>query len=117
MANYKGELNLCCLAWRKKNRSHFEIMAGILEAVKNDGRVRYSLLKRTGSSAQLKKYLNSLTEMGFIETDKKDGRVLYRASEKGLDFLRQYYILLGMMLSTRVCGDIVLPKHVVVREF
>ena len=118
MANYKMELNLYCLAWRKKNRSHFEIMASMIEAVKDNGKSGYSLLKHTcTSSAQLKKYLESLTEMGFIETDIKDGRVLYRASEKGLDFLGQYYVLLGKMLSTRACGSIVLPKCVKVREY
>ena len=116
MANYKRKLNLCCLAWHKKNRSHFEIIAAMLEAVKDNGRVQYSLLKHTGSSAQLKKYLESLTEIGFIETDIKDDRVLYKASEKGLEFLRQYYVLLRIMLSTRTCGDIVLPERVKVHE-
>ena len=117
MANYKRELNLRCLAWRKKNRSHFEIIASTLEAVKDNGTSRYSIMKHVGSNfAELKKYLESLTEMGFIETDIKEDRVLYRVSEKGLDFLRQYYVLLGMLLSTRAYRNIVLPKRVKVRE-
>jgi len=69
------------------------------------------------NSAQLKKYLESPTEMGFIETDIKGDQVLYRASEEGLDFLRQYYVLRGMLLNTCACGNLVLPKHVKVREF
>jgi len=113
MADYKMELHLGGLAWRKKNRSHFEIMASMLEAVKNNGRVRYSIMKHMGtSSAQLKKYLDSLTEIGFIETNLKGGQVLYRASEEGLDFLRQYYVLLGILLSARACGNTVSPKRV-----
>ena len=117
MANYEREFNLCCVIWRKKNRGPLEIIASILEAVKSNGTSRYSLMTHIGSnSATLKKYLESLTEMGFIETNIKDGRILYRASEKGLDFLRQYYVLLGKMLSTRACENIVLPKHVKVRE-
>ena len=118
MANYKREVNLRCPAWRKRNRSHFEIIASTLEAVKGNGTSRYYIMKRIGSnSVQLKKYLESLTETGFIETVIKDDQVLYRASEKGLDFLRQYYALVGMMLSTRACGKIVLPKRVKIREF
>ena len=97
-------VKLRCLTWRKKNRSHIEIIASILEAMKNNGTSRYYLMKRMGSnSVALKKYLKSLIEMGFIETNTKDGRVLYKASERGLDFLRQYYVLLGMTLRTRAC--------------
>jgi len=114
MANHDREFSLCCLTWRKKNRGSIEIIASVLEAVKDNGTSRYSLMKHMGSNfVELKKYLDSLTEMGFVETDIKDGRVLYRASEKGLDFLRQYYVLLGKMLSTRTCGNVVLPKCVV----
>ena len=118
MTNYNRKLSLRYLAWRKKNRSHFEIIASMLEAVKNNGTGRYPIMKHTGiNSAQLKKYLKSLTEMGFIEANTKEGRVLFRASEKGLDFLRQYYVLLGKMLSMPMCGNIVLPERVKVREF
>ena len=109
MINHKRELNLRRLAWCKKNRSHFEIIASILEAIKDNGTVLsgYSLMKHAGiNSAQLKEYLESLTEIGFIETDTKENRILYRASEKGLDFLGQYYILVGMLSSTYACGNI-----------
>lgn len=118
MANYKREGNLRCLTWRKKNRSHFEIIASMLEAMKDNAASRYSLMKHMGSNfTEIKKYVQSLTEMGFIEMDIKKRHVLYRASEKGLDFLRQYYILLGMTLSTRAYENIALPKLVKVREF
>jgi len=81
--------------------------------MKNNGTTIYPLMRHIGSNfVELKKYLESLTEMDFIETDVKDGRVIYKASEKGLDFLRQYYVLLEKMLSTPACGDIVLLKRV-----
>ena len=100
MENYTREPSLQCLAWRKKNRSHFEIIASMLEVVKDKCTSKYSLMKHTGTNfVELKKYLESITEMGFIETDTRNGRVLYRASDKGLDFLRHYYSLLGMMVS------------------
>jgi len=101
MANYTTGRILRCLPLHKRYRSHFEIIALMLEAV-NDKRVsRFSIMKRAHiNCTQLKKYLESLTEMGFIETHTKDGKSLYRASEKGLGFLRQYYVLLGMLLGS-----------------
>jgi len=75
-------------------------MALMLEAMKDNDAARYSLMKYTSINyAQLKKYLKCLIETGFIETDIRKGQVLYKASEKGVVFLRQYYILLGMLLN------------------
>lgn len=112
MINYVGELDLYGLHLRKKYRtskflnlnkkyrSHFEIAALMLEAMRDNGATRFSIMKYTSiNSAQLKKYLRFLTEMGFIEMDIKASRLLYRASEKGLAYLRQYQVLLGMLLS------------------
>lgn len=92
-------------------------MASMLEAVKDNGAARCSIMTYTGTNfVKIKKYLESLIEIGFIETDIKEGRVLYRASEKGLEFLRQYYVLLGILLSARTRGNMVLPSQVNVRE-
>jgi len=76
-------------------------MALMLEAVNGNGASRFSIMKHAKINCmQLKRYLGSLTEMGFIEIYVKGGRGFYRASEKGLGFLRQYYVLLGMLLSS-----------------
>jgi len=48
---------------------------------------------------QLKKYLDLLAKIGFIEVNIGQGKVLYRASEKGLAFLRQYNILRDMLIG------------------
>jgi predicted transcriptional regulator len=88
-----------CGPLHKKYRGHFEIVALLLEAVKDSGATCFSMIKYTGTNYKLlKKYLSSLIEIGFIEIDKKGDQCLYRISEKGLCFLRQYYILLGMLL-------------------
>jgi len=100
---HKEKLNLFSLPFRKKYRSPFEIIALMLEAVKSNGAARFYLMKHAGiNCAQLNNYLESLAEMGFIETDIKEGRVLYRASERGLEFLKQYYVLQGMLLNTYI---------------
>lgn len=102
MANFEKELNLHCLAWRKKNRGYFEIMASMLEAMKHKGTTRYSIMKHTGTNyTQLNEYLGALDEIGFIETNAEERRVLYRPSNKGLGFLRLYHVLLKKMSSMR----------------
>jgi predicted transcriptional regulator len=84
----------------KKYRGKFEIVALLLEAVKDNGATRFSIMRYTNTNyRQLEKYLDSLTEIGFIEMAIKKDQYLYRATEKGLSFLKQYYVLLGMLLS------------------
>jgi predicted transcriptional regulator len=92
--------NLCNLPLNKKYRSHFEIIALVIEAVKDDFASRFSIMMHANlNCSQLKKYLQPLIEIGFIETNVRNGRVIYKASEKGLDFLGKYYALLRTLLS------------------
>ena len=100
MANYTKPRDLCYLPLRKKYRGHFEIIALILEAAKFENATRFSIMSHAKiNCGQLKKYLRSVTDMGFVNAGLESGRVLYRINDKGLDFLRQYYVLLGMLLS------------------
>jgi predicted transcriptional regulator len=112
MASFALEHNINCFASRKKYslnvlplqkkyRSHFEIIALILEAVKGDGGASFSIMKHASiNCAQLKKFLNSLITMGFVEIEMKRGKAMYRATDRGLGFLRQYYVLLGILMNT-----------------
>ena len=96
----QNRYRLCGFPLGKKYRSHFEIIALMVEAVKDGGQARFSIMKHASiNCGQLNRFLNSLIEMGFIWEDVKDGRVMYRASERGIDFLRQYYVLLSMFLA------------------
>jgi predicted transcriptional regulator len=96
----QNRYRLCGFPLGKKYRSHFEIIALMVEAVKDGGQARFSIMKRASiNCGQLNRFLNSLIEMGFIQEDVKDGRTMYRASERGLDFLRQYYVLLSILLA------------------
>jgi predicted transcriptional regulator len=92
--------NLCTLPLHKKYRGHFEIIALLLEAVKDNGATRFSIMRHMSTNyKQLEKYLDSLIKIGFIEMAIREDQCLYRATEKGLSFLKQYHILLGMLLS------------------
>ncbi len=90
---------LCGFALGKKYRSHFEIIALMVEAVRDAGQPKFSIMQHASiNCGQADKFLSSLISMGFIEQYIMSGRPMYRASERGLAFLRQYYVLLGMFL-------------------
>jgi predicted transcriptional regulator len=98
MANYGEQLNLICFRLNKKYRSEIEIIALILEAARHASTGRYFLMKQTGINfTQLKKYLETLIRLGFIEADIKERKMFYRASQEGLAFLNQYSILRDML--------------------
>jgi predicted transcriptional regulator len=100
MANYTREFNQVCFSLNKKYRSHIEIIALILEALKYCTAARYSLMKHTSVNySQLTKYLKLLGKMGFIEAQLREGKVVYRTSELGLSYLRQYNVLRDMLLD------------------
>jgi predicted transcriptional regulator len=84
----------------KKYRGHFEIMALILDAARDKYVTRFSMVKYSNTNyAQLKRYLRVLIEMRLIEVRVIDGRVLYKTSVEGIDFLERYYALLDIFSS------------------
>jgi predicted transcriptional regulator len=94
MVNYLREVMLIRFPLQKKYRSYIEIIALILEAVKFGDAGLYAIMKQTNISyPQLKKYLKPLNMLGFVNASIKDGKVFYKASDKGLAFLRQYNLL------------------------
>jgi predicted transcriptional regulator len=88
---------------QKRYRDTFEILAMMIEAVKENrgnGAPRFSIMRNTSiNSAQLKRYLNSLSEMGFIEVNNIGNKTVYKATDRGLDFLKQYNILQRIILG------------------
>ncbi len=106
MANCISQLHTVSLPAQKKYRSNYEIFALMLETVKENngnGRARFSIMKNSSvNSAQLKKYLQSLSDMGFIQTDDAGRRIVYKATDRGLDFLKHYNALQRLMLSAQM---------------
>ena len=115
MANPVRTLDMLCLPQgkkynlsslqplHKKYRSHFEIIGLVLEAVKAEAATPFSIMKHANVNfMQLKKYLKSLTEIGFLEVEIKRSTISYRASKEGLEFLKQYYTLIEMLLTARI---------------
>lgn len=91
------KIDLCFLP-SQKYRSCLEIIALMIGAMRDGGASRFSLMKKANTNySQIKKYVTSLTQMGFVETNINNGQVLYTPSYEGLAFLRQYHILLEML--------------------
>jgi predicted transcriptional regulator len=87
------------LPMNKKYRSHFEVIASILESTQYGGATSTSIMKLVNTNhKQITKYLESLVQMGFIEIGLENSKVLYRSGEKGFEFLRHYYALKEMLL-------------------
>lgn len=89
----------------KKYRSRLEILALILESMKDRG-VATSLIRRQAkiNHKQLGDYLKCLRSIGFIEAEVRDDQILYRASRKGLAFLTHYYVLWEMISEANSNG-------------
>jgi predicted transcriptional regulator len=105
VANCVSQVHMITVPMEKRYRSSFEIFAMMIEAVKGNngnGSPKFSIMRNTSiNSAQLKKYLRSLSEMGFVELGNAGDQVVYRATDRGLDFLRQYNILQRMMFGAQ----------------
>lgn len=106
MASYSRGLSsidvqiLCDSPLHKKNRSHFEIIALILKSLTSRSVSPYLIMRHTNvNHTQLKKYLRFLVEMGMVEIELGGNQILYRSGEKGLAFLRQYYVLQEILLG------------------
>ena len=95
-----NKYRMCGFALGKKYRSHFEIIALMIEAIKDGSQAKFSIMKHASiNCGQANKFLGSLVGMGFVEESMVEGKPVYRASERGLAFLRQYYVLLSMLLA------------------
>lgn len=106
MANYATESILTCLTSHKNDsngrsyRSAMELIALILQTLRNSSTTSYALRKHAGTStAQIKKYLELLMRIGFVETYITGDKVSYITSGTGLAFLKQYNVLWDMLQS------------------
>ena len=74
------------------NRTRLEILASILKVASNGSLKTHIMYKANLSHRQLEKYLAFLQERGLLAEgiDEGTGSRIYRISEKGFDFLREY---------------------------
>jgi len=98
--NYIRMFYQCGLPLHRIYRNHFEIVALMLEATGDNGATKFSIMKYANiNSKQLNRYLRSLIEIDFIEMKLSENEISYKITEKGLEFLRMYHALVGMLLG------------------
>ncbi|MEM3577133.1 MAG: winged helix-turn-helix domain-containing protein [Candidatus Bathyarchaeia archaeon] len=86
----------------KKHRSHFEIVSLILEDARDKYVTRFSIANYANINyTQLKQYLRVLIKMRLIEVHIVNGRVFYKTSAEGINFLKQYRVLLNIILRLK----------------
>lgn len=74
----------------RKRRDKLYIMAEILEIAK-EGVLKTQIMYRANLSfTQLKDYLAFMLEINLLEKTKQNGKDIYKATEKGIDFLQRY---------------------------
>lgn len=86
--------------FNKKYRDSFEITALVLEAA-SDGTSLFAIARHVNTNyTHLRRYTDFLVKTGFINVKVDGGRILYKTSEKGFEFLRLYHTLLSMFSNT-----------------
>jgi predicted transcriptional regulator len=86
-----------------KYRSHLDIIASILEATRINALGLHTLMNQSNTSfALFKRYLESIIEIGLMEKETDQDRILYKATEKGLVFLERYHSLQQMLVDAKL---------------
>jgi predicted transcriptional regulator len=81
------------------NRTRIEILASILNVASNGALKTHIMYKANLSHRQLERYLALLEERGLLTQliDEEIGSRVYRMTEKGCDFLREYAHISGFL--------------------
>jgi predicted transcriptional regulator len=96
----RNKRDLFGLPMNKKYRSHFEVIASILESTQYGGATSTSIMNLVNTNhKQITRYLEFLVKLGFIKVGLEKNKVLYRTGEKGFEFMRHYYALQEMLLA------------------
>jgi len=74
----------------RKRRGRLQIIEGVLKAARN-GIYKTQIMYEAGLSfAQLTEYLSFLIKVGLLEAAKKDEKLIYKTTAKGIQYLKSY---------------------------
>lgn len=100
----------------QKRRDKLYIIAEILEIAK-DGALKTQIMYRANLSfTQLNDYLQLMLKTNFLEKLTEDGKEFYRATEKGLDFLRRYQEITELLKAENGRNNIKVPPPNLIRR-
>jgi predicted transcriptional regulator len=81
----------------RDRRSRIEIFAAIIKITQN-GQSSYRIMEETRlNSERARLYLDELFKLGLIEVNQQNGKEVYTASQRGIEYLRQYEVLRNLL--------------------
>ena len=80
-----------------KRRDKLVIMAEIIDIAKNGTSKTHIMFKANLSFTQLSKYLLDLIETNLLEKQAVEGREIYIATRKGLDFVEKHCEIINLL--------------------
>ena len=80
-----------------KRRDKLYIIAEIMDITKYGTLKTQIMYKANLSFAQLNEYIKLLTRIRLLEKHAKDGKEIYKATEKGLDFLERHREIMDLL--------------------
>lgn len=83
----------------QKRRDKLYIIAEILELARGGALKTQIMYKANLSFTQLNNYLKFMLKTNLLDRIVKDGKEIYRATEKGLYFLQRYYEINELLKS------------------
>lgn len=81
----------------RKRRDRLYIIAEILRMAKNGSLKTHLMYGANLSFAQLNDYLLFLISTRLLKTVKEDGRLIYKTTSKGLEFLTNYEKIISLL--------------------
>jgi len=88
---------------KKQKREHFRIISNILSFTFNGSLKTHIMLKVNLSYAQLQNYISMLLRSKLLEVSTSQKAIVYRTTEKGMNFLRRFNEL-DRLLKKRRAG-------------
>ena len=81
----------------RDRRSRIEIFAAIIKITQN-GQSSYRIMEEARlNSERARLYLDELFKLGLIEVNQQNGKEVYTASQRGIEYLRQYEVLRNLL--------------------
>jgi predicted transcriptional regulator len=89
----------------KKRRGRLEIASSILKAAKKGAQKTQIMYHANLSFTQSSEYINLLIKSGLLETRRRNKKILYKTTSKGIKFIKNYEelknLLVGRMRTRR----------------
>ena len=94
-----------------KRRDKLVIMAEIMYIARHGALKTQIMYKANLSFSQLTEYLRLLIDTDLLVRTVNEGRQVYRATEKGVDFLARHEEIMGLLGENQIAADIRVPPE------